>query len=72
MQQLSLGVVGTSRKADEHRLPIHPAHLGGSTPTCGAGSSSSAATGSVSAYPTRLVARLAACARASSWSRSAT
>jgi alanine dehydrogenase len=28
MQQLSLGVVGTSRKQDEHRLPIHPEHLG--------------------------------------------
>jgi alanine dehydrogenase len=28
MEQLSLGVVGTSRKPDEHRLPIHPAHLG--------------------------------------------
>ena len=24
---LSLGVVGTSRKPDEHRLPIHPGHL---------------------------------------------
>jgi alanine dehydrogenase len=28
MQQLSLGVVGTSRKPDERRLAIHPAHLG--------------------------------------------
>ncbi|HUO71135.1 MAG TPA: N(5)-(carboxyethyl)ornithine synthase [Solirubrobacteraceae bacterium] len=28
MEKLSLGVVGTSRKPDEHRLPIHPAHLG--------------------------------------------
>ena len=28
MEQLSLGVVGTSRKPDERRLPIHPAHLG--------------------------------------------
>lgn len=28
MQQLSLGVVGTSLKQDEHRLPIHPEHLG--------------------------------------------
>jgi alanine dehydrogenase len=27
MEQLSLGVIGTSRKPDEHRLPIHPAHL---------------------------------------------
>jgi alanine dehydrogenase len=27
MQQLSLGVIATSRKRDEHRLPIHPAHL---------------------------------------------
>jgi alanine dehydrogenase len=27
MQELSLGVVGTSRKADELRLPIHPAHV---------------------------------------------
>jgi len=26
--QLSLGVVGTSRKRDEHRLPIDPRHLG--------------------------------------------
>jgi alanine dehydrogenase len=28
MQELSLGVVGTSRKPDEQRLPIHPGHLG--------------------------------------------
>ena len=28
MRGLSLGVIGTSRKPDEHRLPIHPAHLG--------------------------------------------
>ena len=28
MEQLSVGVVGTSRKPDERRLPIHPAHLG--------------------------------------------
>ena len=28
MPQLSLGVVGTSRKRDEHRLPIDPRHLG--------------------------------------------
>jgi alanine dehydrogenase len=28
MQQLSVGVVATSRKPDERRLPIHPAHLG--------------------------------------------
>jgi alanine dehydrogenase len=28
MQKLSLGVVGTSRKPDERRLPIHPGHLG--------------------------------------------
>jgi alanine dehydrogenase len=27
MEQLSLGAVGTSRKRDEHRLPIHPEHL---------------------------------------------
>jgi alanine dehydrogenase len=27
MQELSLGVVGTSRKPDERRLPIHPAHI---------------------------------------------
>ncbi len=27
MQDLTLGVVGTSRKADERRLPIHPAHV---------------------------------------------
>jgi alanine dehydrogenase len=27
LQELSLGVVGTSRKADEFRLPIHPAHI---------------------------------------------
>ncbi len=27
MQELSLGVVGTSRKPDERRLPIHAAHL---------------------------------------------
>ena len=28
MEQLSLGVVATSRKRDERRLAIHPAHLG--------------------------------------------
>jgi alanine dehydrogenase len=28
MNGLSLGVVGTSRKPDERRLPIHPAHVG--------------------------------------------
>jgi alanine dehydrogenase len=28
MEQLSLGVVGSSRKRGEHRLPIHPGHLG--------------------------------------------
>jgi alanine dehydrogenase len=28
VEQLSLGVVATSRKPDEHRLAIHPAHLG--------------------------------------------
>jgi alanine dehydrogenase len=28
VEQLSLGVVGTSRKPDERRLPIHPAHVG--------------------------------------------
>jgi alanine dehydrogenase len=27
MQDLTLGVVGTSRKPDERRLPIHPAHV---------------------------------------------
>lgn len=27
MQQLTIGVVATSRKEDEHRLAIHPAHL---------------------------------------------
>jgi alanine dehydrogenase len=27
MEPLTLGVVGTSRKPDEHRLPIHPRHL---------------------------------------------
>ena len=27
MAALSLGVVGTSRKPDEHRLAIHPGHL---------------------------------------------
>ncbi len=27
MEQLSLGVIGTSRKPDERRLPIHPGHL---------------------------------------------
>ncbi|QEC47540.1 alanine dehydrogenase [Baekduia soli] len=27
MDPLSLGIVGTSRKPDEHRLAIHPAHL---------------------------------------------
>src|SRR5512142_3009769 len=28
MEKLSLGVIATSRKPDEHRVPIHPAHLG--------------------------------------------
>jgi alanine dehydrogenase len=28
VEQLSLGAVGTSRKPDEHRLPLHPGHLG--------------------------------------------
>jgi alanine dehydrogenase len=28
MQQLTLGVVATSRKRDEHRLAIHPEHIG--------------------------------------------
>jgi alanine dehydrogenase len=32
MPELSLGVVGTSRKPDEHRLPIHPTHLAGIDP----------------------------------------
>ncbi|MDH5592266.1 MAG: NAD(P) transhydrogenase subunit alpha, partial [Gammaproteobacteria bacterium] len=27
MSQLTLGVIGTSKKEDERRLPIHPAHL---------------------------------------------
>ena len=27
MDRLSAGVVATSRKPDERRLPIHPAHL---------------------------------------------
>lgn len=27
MEPLTLGVVGTSRKENEHRVPIHPAHL---------------------------------------------
>lgn len=27
MEQLSLGMFGTSRKENEHRLPIHPLHL---------------------------------------------
>jgi alanine dehydrogenase len=28
MPDLSVGIVGTSRKPDEHRLPIHPEHIG--------------------------------------------
>lgn len=28
MQDLSVGIVGTSHKPDEHRLPIHPEHIG--------------------------------------------
>ena len=28
MEQLSLGVVATSRKRDEYRVAIHPEHLG--------------------------------------------
>ncbi|MGW7535965.1 hypothetical protein [Amycolatopsis sp. NPDC054798] len=28
MQQLTLGVLARSRKEHEHRLPIHPRHLG--------------------------------------------
>ena len=27
MSKLTLGVIGTSRKEDERRLPIHPEHL---------------------------------------------
>ena len=27
MAQLSLGMCGTSRKENEHRLPVHPLHL---------------------------------------------
>jgi alanine dehydrogenase len=27
MDELTLGLIGSSRKPDEHRLPIHPAHL---------------------------------------------
>jgi len=27
MTKLTLGVIGTSRKTDERRLPIHPEHL---------------------------------------------
>ena len=27
MEQLSLGMCGTSRKENEHRLPVHPLHL---------------------------------------------
>ena len=27
MQKLTLGVIGTSRKEDEKRVPIHPDHL---------------------------------------------
>ena len=27
MQKLSLGVIGTSRKVNEKRVPIHPDHL---------------------------------------------
>lgn len=27
MSELNLGVIGTSRKVDEHRVPIHPEHL---------------------------------------------
>jgi alanine dehydrogenase len=32
MDQLSLGLVATSRKPDEHRLPIHPRHVERITP----------------------------------------
>ena len=32
MKQLSLGVIATSRKPDEFRLPLHPAHLGRISP----------------------------------------
>src|SRR3954451_12709616 len=28
VEQLSVGVVGASRKPDEHRMAIHPGHLG--------------------------------------------
>ena len=28
MPDLSVGIIGTSRKPDEHRLPFHPGHLG--------------------------------------------
>lgn len=27
MSELTIGVIGTSRKTDERRYPIHPAHL---------------------------------------------
>ena len=27
MNKLTLGVIGTSRKEDERRFPIHPEHL---------------------------------------------
>ncbi len=27
MSKLTLGVIGTSKKVDERRLPIHPEHL---------------------------------------------
>lgn len=36
MTLLSLGVVGTSAKENEHRLPIHPDHLARLDPTVGA------------------------------------
>ena len=27
MEQLTVGVIGSSRKENEHRVPIHPDHL---------------------------------------------
>lgn len=27
MNQLTLGVIGTSEKTDEQRVPVHPRHL---------------------------------------------
>ena len=73
MEQLSLGMFGTSRKEDEHGLPIHPLHLDRIEPglrariflECGYGERFGIA-------DAQLAPMVAACVRGSSSSRNAT